>query len=90
MREQMNGVPRTTVNAVIVAAMREHAYSAEWAQRLDGYQWCDMAPVVTYTETLAEPNRWGDSWVVEVQYSTRGGRAVYGVSRDNVPQCYMD
>jgi hypothetical protein len=82
--------PETAVNAVIVAAMREHTYR-DWYADSKWAQWCDMTPVVTrwYAGGDSElcPN---DVWTIEVQYSSRGGRAVYGVTRDNVPQCYMD
>lgn len=84
------GAPQTAINAVIVAAMLEHVYDHRYADS-DWYQWCDMTPVVHRIErpmvgTLCPD----DVWVIEVQYSSRGGRAVYGVNRHNVPNCYVD
>lgn len=78
--------PETAVNAVIVAALLEHPEhpGRDWP-------WADMTPRVVRWE------RRGDSvycprdvWVVEVQYSSQGYRAVYGVTADNIPQCYAD
>jgi hypothetical protein len=31
-----------------------------------------------------------DVWWVEVQYSSKGARAAYGVDRNHVPTCYAD
>lgn len=82
--------PATAVNAVIVAAMREHEYDPRYADS-EWFQWCDMTPVVCRAEPTTGSRLCPDHvWVIEVQYSTRGGRAIYGVSRDNVPQCYAD
>lgn len=82
--------PESAVNAAIVAAMLAHPHdpryeNSEWAQ------WCDMTPVVTSWHPWGYPRHCPDDvWVIEVQYSSRGGRAVYGVDRNNVPQCYAD
>ena len=92
-------VPQSVINAVIVSAMADEAYSqraadmfAEFQDR-HPYQYCDMTPVVQVAEVLT-PDRDTlcprDVWYVEVQYSTRGGRAGYGVSRDHVPTCYCN
>lgn len=80
-------VPQAVLNAAIIAAQREHPQQT--GDRAD-WPWADMLPVVTASETYAEPNRWGDSWWVEVQYSTRGYKATYGVNRNHVTQCYAD
>lgn len=83
-------IPEPVINAAIVAAMREHEHDPYYAERLKCYQYCDMRPVVHRAERIDPVNQWGDSWVVEVQYSSKGGRAIYGVNRDHVPSCYMD
>jgi hypothetical protein len=83
--------PESAVNAVIVAAMLEHRYDPRYDD-LKCAQWCDMTPVVKRwhvgpTDSGLCPDH---VWVIEVQYSSKGGRAVYGIDRNNVPQCYMD
>lgn len=83
-------VPQAVINAVIVAAMLDEAYSEEGAIKLRAYQYCDMTPVVIRAESFGEESAWGDLWAVEVQYSSKGGRAVYGVNRNHVPTCYMN
>lgn len=89
-------VPQAVINAVIVAVMRDEAFSQRsadmFAQFGDShpYQYCDMFPVVHHAESFGEENEWGDLWAVEVQYSSKGGRAVYGVSRNHVPNCYAN
>lgn len=90
MADEREDVPRAVINAVIVAVMRDEAYSEETAINLRAYQYCDMQPVVHRAESFGEENEWGDLWAVEVQYSSRGGRAVYGVNRNHVPSCYMN
>jgi len=83
--------PQAVINAVIVKVMLDERYSAHWVEAFgDHYQYCDMAPVVHHAESYGEPNRWGDLWVVEVQYSRKGGRAVYGVNARHVPSCYAN
>lgn len=53
----------------------------------------DMIPVVRGAVRLNEVNEWGHNGEVEVTYSTKGYRAIYGVhfgeTVTNV-QCYMD
>lgn len=80
-------VPQAVINAVIVKAQAEHPRPVTGRAH---WPWADMLPVVTGCEAYPEPNRWGDVWWVEVQYSTRGCRASYGVNRNHVPQCYAD
>lgn len=76
------------VNAVIVKAMLEHPHNP----RYPDMPYCNMTPVVTRVQRIDEPSRLcpNDVWTVEVQYSTHGYRALYGVTADHVPQCYMD
>ena len=85
-------VPRAVLNAVILQAMADEAYDEESAQRLRAYQYCDMTPVVvTAVPGPIDPDlRPGDIWFVEVQYSSKGGRAGYGVDRNHVPHCYVN
>lgn len=87
-------VPQPVINAVIVQAMLDEAYSAHWASVFgpDDYPYCDMTPVVVVavhgpTDPEYCPN---DLWYVEVQYSTEGARAGYGVNRNHVPNCYVN
>lgn len=83
-------VPETAVNAAIVAAMLDHPHRS-WYDNSKWAQWCDMTPVVHRVTEGPEPGYCGpDMWLIEVQYSTRGGRAVYGVNRNNVPTLYAD
>ena len=53
----------------------------------------NMIPVVVGARLLDTPNRWGHNLQVEVQYHTRGYRAIYagrtGGTLTDV-QCYMD
>jgi hypothetical protein len=90
--ERADGAPQTAINAAIVAAMLEHAHDPYWAERLRAYQWCDMTPVVRAVhQGPTDPEYCPDDvWVIEVQYSSKGGRALYGVNRNNVPHCYAD
>lgn len=83
--------PDSAVNAVIVAAMLGHQFSPRYADS-KWVQWCDMTPVVTAWSPGPTDPEYGPEhvWWVEVQYSSRGGRASYGVNRNNVPQCYAD
>lgn len=94
-----SAVPQAVINAVIVRAMLDEAYSQRSADLFAGfgdrhpYQYCDMTPVV-HTAVVLDPSRDTlcprDRWYVEVQYSTRGGRAGYGVNADHVPNCYVN
>lgn len=83
--------PQTAINAVIVAAMLDHAFDPRYADSA-WFQWCDMTPTVhrVYQGPTDPQYCPDDVWVIDVQYSTRGGRALYGVNRDNVPNCYQD
>lgn len=93
-------VPQTVLNAVIVAVMRDERHQQRWADAhaehntlyggSDPYIYCNMFPVVHHAASFPTANQWGDLWLVEVQYSTHGARAVYGVNRDHVPTCYMN
>jgi hypothetical protein len=90
-------VPQAVLNAAIVRAMLDEQYRAEFSVDWNGepdsdYQYCDMTPVVRVavlgpTDPQYCPD---DLWYVEVQYSTRGGRAGYGVNRNHVPRCYVN
>jgi len=53
----------------------------------------DMIPVVRAAVRFPETNEYGHNGEVEVTYSTRGYRAIYGVhfgERVTKVQCYMD
>ncbi len=91
-------VPQAVINAVIVQATLDETYDENSAQRWAAYgdrhpyQYCDMTPVVVAAvHGPTDPEYCpGDLWYVEVQYSTRGGRAGYGVNRNHVPHCYVN
>lgn len=54
---------------------------------------CDIIPVVRAAVRFPGTNQWGHNGEVEVTYSTRGYRAIYGVhfgERVTHVQCYMD
>lgn len=83
--------PAHVMNAAIVAAKIDHPYRPQYAES-KWAQWCDMPPVVVSavrgpTDPEYAPN---DVWVIDVQYSTRGGRALYGIDANNVPTLYAD
>jgi hypothetical protein len=91
-----SAVPQTVLNAVIVAVMLDETYSKQEAQTFAsswfGYEYCDMTPVVKVaipgpTDPEYCPD---DLWYVEVQYSTKGARAGYGVNANHVPRCYVN
>lgn len=83
-------VPQTAINAALVRAMLDHPRNP-WHDESKWAQWCDMTPVVTSARVTDEPGYTGpDVWTVEVQYSSKGGRALYGVRADNVPTLYAD
>jgi hypothetical protein len=53
----------------------------------------DMIPVVRAAVRFPAVNEWGHNGEVEVTYSTKGYRAIYGVhfgERVTKVQCYMD
>lgn len=54
---------------------------------------CNIIPVV-HAAVLHPVNEWGDNVQIEVTYSRRGYRAVYGARMENgritAFQCYMD
>lgn len=86
-------VPQAVLNAAIVRALTDRVYSAEYLAQFklgDDWPYRDMAPQVRRAESYGETNRWGDLWYVEVQYSTRGARAGYGVNANHVPTLYCD
>lgn len=84
-------VPSAVINAVVVRAMLDERYDEKWAAVFgDDYQHCDMRPVVFKAFPIDPAQYRGDMWYVEVQYSSKGGRAGYGVNRDHVPSCYID
>jgi hypothetical protein len=84
-------VPQGVINAVIVAAMLGHPYRPEYAER-KWFAWCDMTPIVTeWFAGPTDPEYYPDHvWWIEVQYSSKGARAAYGVDRNHVPVCYAD
>lgn len=54
---------------------------------------CDIIPVVRAAVYFGEVNEWGHNGEVEVTYSKRGYRAIYGVhfgATVTHVQCYMD
>lgn len=59
----------------------------------------NMIPLVVGLIHLDNPDEWGNDWIIEVQYDTRGWLASYGghfdVDKDGLGtalywQCYMD
>jgi hypothetical protein len=92
MADMINpSVPQVVINSVIAKVMLDEAYSPHWdAEFGDSYRYCDMTPVVRVAEVFDSVNKWGDSWYVEVQYSSKGARAGYGVNADHVPTCYVN
>lgn len=53
----------------------------------------NMIPVIRAAVRFSSVNEWGHNGEVEVTYSTRGYRAIYGVhfgERVTNVQCYMD
>jgi hypothetical protein len=84
-------IPQAVLNAVIVAAMTDHPHRPEYADRR-WFAWCDMMPVVTEWHVGPTDPEYcpDDVWWVEVQYSSKGARAAYGVDRNHVPTCYAD
>jgi hypothetical protein len=84
-------VPQAVINAVVAKVILDERFKGYWAAEFgDGYRYCDMTPVV-HVATVFEPvNEWGDSWYVEVQYSSKGARAGYGVNAQHVPTCYVN
>jgi hypothetical protein len=54
---------------------------------------CTMVPVIRSIVRFSEVNEWGHNGEVEVTYSDRGYRAIYGFHAGEViskVQCYMD
>ena len=85
-------VPQAVLNAAVVRALLDPSYSRESlaSRSFTDWPYRDMTPVVRRAEAHGETNRWGDLWYVEVQYSSRGARAGYGINASHVPTLYCD
>lgn len=93
-------IPHDVLREVIRKCWQDHGMqlyvkgcpATEGALRLAKYDesWPDMRPTVLETRYYPGLDRWGSQWTVEVEYTTVGHIAVYGVTPDGRIYLYAD